>query len=183
MVALTLLRTPSPTWQTFLRTNSHESEGILAKVTEPTQNSLGVVETNNKLRVYLDPRDLNKAIQRPHYPMRTLEDTLPELVGAKVFSKFDLRSGYWTIPLSEESSYFTTFYTIFGRYRFLRLPFGLKSSHDEFQRKVDQCFEHLPGVVALVDDILVYGRSHAERQSSEKGLGEGKRDRSQIQQR
>ena len=94
--------------------------------------------------------------------MRTLEDTLPELVGAKVFSKLDLRSGYWTIPLSEESSYFTTFYTLFGRYRFLRLPFGLKSSHDKFQRKVDQCFEHLPGVVALVDDILVYGRSHSE---------------------
>ena len=141
-----------------------ESESILAKVTEPTQwvNSLVVVETNNKLRVCLDPRDLNKAIQRPHYPMRTLEDTLPELAGAKVFTKLDLRSGYWTIPLSEESSYLTTFNTPFGRYRYLRLPFGLKSSQDEFQRKVDECFEHLPGVVALVDDILVYGRSHAE---------------------
>ena len=58
-----------------------ESEGILAKVTEPTQwvISLVVAETNNKLRVYLDPRDLNKAIQRPHYPMRTLEDTLQNL--------------------------------------------------------------------------------------------------------
>ena len=103
--------------------------------------------------------------------MRTLEDTLPEIAGAKV-SQLDLRSGYWTIPLSEESSYFTTFNTPFGRYNYLRLPFGLKSSYNEFQRKVDECFEHLPGVVTLVDDILV----------SEKGLGEGKRDRSQIQQ-
>ena len=140
-----------------------ESEGILAKVTEPTQwvNSLVVVETNNKLRVCLDPRDLNKAIQRPHYPMRTLEDTLPELAGAKVFTKLDLRSGYWTIPLSEESSYLTTFNTPFG-YRHLRLPFGLNSSQNEFQRKVDECFEQLPGVVALFEDILVYGSSHAD---------------------
>ena len=65
-----------------------ESEGILAKVTEPTQwvNSLVVVETHNKFRVYLDPWDLNKAIQRPHYPMRTQKDTLPELAGANVFT-------------------------------------------------------------------------------------------------
>ncbi|KAK3107010.1 hypothetical protein FSP39_004902 [Pinctada imbricata] len=142
-----------------------ETEGIITKVTEPTQwvNSLVVVETSSgKLRVCLDPRDLNKAIQRPHYPMRTLEDTLPELSGAKIFTKLDLRCGYWTIPLSKDSSYLTTFNTPFGRYRYLRLPFGLKSSQDEFQRKVDECFEGIPGVVALVDDILVFGKNQAD---------------------
>ena len=142
-----------------------ESGGIICKVTEPTQwvNSLVVVENSSgKLRVCLDPRDLNKAVQRPHYPSRTLEDTLPELTGAKVFTKLDVRSGYWTIPLTEESSYLTTFNTPFGRFRYLRLPFGLKSSQDLFQRKVDECFEGIPGVVALVDDILVYGPNRAE---------------------
>jgi len=64
--------------------------------------------------------------------------------------------------LSEESSYLTTFNTPFGRYRFRRLPFGLKSSQDEFQRKIDESFEGLDGVVVIVDDILVFGHTHEE---------------------
>ena len=85
-----------------------ETEGIITKVTEPTQwvNSLVVVETSSgKLRVCLDPRDLNNVIdviERSHYQMRTLEDTLPGLSGAKIFTKLDLRCGYWTIPLSKD---------------------------------------------------------------------------------
>ena len=77
-------------------------------------------------------------------------------------SSLDAGSGYWTIKLSEASSYLTTFNTPFGRYRFLRLPFGLKSSQDEFQRKMDEVFEGLPGVITLVDDILVFGRTREE---------------------
>ena len=64
-----------------------ESEGILAKVTEPTQNSLVVVETNNKLRVYLDPRYLNKAIQRPHYPHENSGGYLPRTCRCQSFLK------------------------------------------------------------------------------------------------
>lgn len=113
-----------------------ESLNIIQKFTEPTQwvSSLVVVEKpNGKLRVCLDPKDLNRAILRPHYPMKTLEDVLPQLSKARFFTKLDARSGYWTIKLSEASSYLTTFNTPFGRYRYLRLPFGLKSSQDEFQ--------------------------------------------------
>lgn len=64
--------------------------------------------------------------------------------------------------LSHESSLLTTFNTLFGRYRYLRLPFGLKNSRDIFQQKIDECFEGMPGVAAIVDDILVYGRSPQE---------------------
>ena len=103
-----------------------ESQGIISKVSEPTKwvNSLVVVEKphSGKLRICLDPRDLNKAIIRPHYPSKTLEEVLPQLSGAKHFTKLDARLGYWTIKLSEASSYLTTFNTPFGRYRFLRLP-------------------------------------------------------------
>lgn len=142
-----------------------EQADIIAKVTEPTKwvNSLVVVEKRSgKLRICLDPQDLNKAILRPHYPMHTLDDILPQLSGAKFFTKLDARSGYWALKLDEESSFLTTFNTPFGRYRFHRLPFGLKSSQDEFQRKIDECFEGLSGVVAIVDDILVFGSSRAE---------------------
>lgn len=103
-----------------------EETGITTKVTEPIDwvNSLAVVENpNGKLRICLDPKDLNAAIKRPHYPMPTLEDALSKMTGAKFFSKLDARSGYWQLKLSPESSYLTTFNTAYVRYRFLRLPF------------------------------------------------------------
>ena len=142
---------------------------IICKVNGPTPwvNSLVVVEKpNGKLRVCLDPKDLNSAIQRPHYPMRTLEDILPQLSNAHYFTKLDVRSGYWTISLDEPSSYFTTFNTPYGRYRFKRLPFGLNCSQDLFQAKIDECYAELDGVVAIVDDILVYGSTREEHDSN-----------------
>ena len=143
-----------------------ESAQIITKVTKPTEwvNSLVVTTkpSSGKLRVCLDPMQLNKAIMRPHYPMRTLDDILPQVSGAKYFSKLDASSGYWTVMLSDESSLLTTFNTPFGRYRYLRLPFGLKNSQDIFQQKIDECFESMPGVACIVDDILVYGKTPQE---------------------
>lgn len=142
-----------------------ESLNIIAKVSEPTDwvNSLVVVEkSSGNLRVCLDPQDLNKAIKRPHYPLRTLDDVLPQLTNARYFTKLDARSGYWAVKLDHDSSLLTTFNTPYGRYRYLRLPFGLKSSQDEFQRKVDEVLEGLTGVVTIMDDILVYGSTRSE---------------------
>ncbi|XP_053380789.1 uncharacterized protein K02A2.6-like [Mercenaria mercenaria] len=146
-----------------------ESQDIIAKVTEPTEwvNSLVTVEkSNGSLRICLDPKDLNNAIKRPHYPNKTLEDILPELSHATVFSKFDARSCYWSIKLTEESSYLTCFNTPFQRYRFLRLPFGVSCANDLFQSKIDQCLENLPGVTTIVDDIVVYGKDHTEHNTN-----------------
>ena len=142
-----------------------ENTGVIDKVTTPTDwvNSLVVVEKENgKLRICLDPRDLNAAIKRPHYPMPTLEDALVKLTSAKYFSKLDASSGYWQLKLDDKSSYLTTFNTPFGRYCFRRLPFGLISAQDEFQRKMDEVFEGLPDVTPLVDDILISGRTCQE---------------------
>lgn len=83
-----------------LKTELERMEGleIITKVTEPTEwvSSLVVKKPESgKLRVCLDPKDLNRAILRPHYPSRTLEDILPDLSGAQYFSKLDAKSGYW----------------------------------------------------------------------------------------
>ena len=90
-----------------------EQQKIIAKVTEPTEwvSSLVVVQKPNsgKLRICLDPRDLNRAILRPHYPSRTIEDILPELSGAKYFTKMDAKSGYWNLKLNDQSSFLTSF--------------------------------------------------------------------------
>jgi len=75
-----------------------EKLGFIRKAEEPTEwvRSLVVVEKpNGKARLFLDPRDLNKAIQGEHYPMQTVEEVAAELSDAKVFSVLDATSG-WT---------------------------------------------------------------------------------------
>ena len=134
-------------------------------MSEPTDwvDSLVVVEKpNGSLRICLDPRDLNKAIKREHYRLPILEDVIPDLKGGKYFYKLDARSGYWQIKLDESSSVLTTFNTPYGRYRFTRMPFGIHSAQEVFQKKVDETYQGLAGVVAIVDDILVYGSTPSE---------------------
>ena len=84
-----------------------EKLGVIRKAEEPTEwdSSLVVVEKpNGKVRLSLDPRDLNKAIQREHYPMRTVKDEVAaELNDAKVFSVLDATSGFWHIKLDKKS--------------------------------------------------------------------------------
>ena len=75
-----------------------------------------------------------------------------------VFSKLDAKHGYWSIVLDDSSSYLTTFNTPFGRYRFIRLPFGLKVSQDIFQEKMDMILEQCPGTTGITDDITVFGK-------------------------
>uniref|UniRef100_A0A1A8L2U7 Gypsy retrotransposon integrase-like protein 1 n=1 Tax=Nothobranchius pienaari TaxID=704102 RepID=A0A1A8L2U7_9TELE len=157
-----------------------EKNGIIIKVKEPTEwvNGLVVAEKRNgNLRVCLDPRELNKAIKRPHYPLPTLDDITPKLAGAQYFRVMDARSGYWAIQLTTKSSLLTTFNTIFGRYRFLHLPFGIISAQDIFQRKIDETYEGLNGVVAIVDDILVFGRTKEEHDDNLRAMLERTRER------
>ena len=138
---------------------------IIAKVTKPTDwvNSMVVVEKRNgDLRICLDPRDLNKAIKRPYYPVPTLDDVTGKLSGARHFSTLDDRSGYWEIKLSDESSRLTTFNSPFGRFRYLRMPFGINCAQDVFQRHVDETYENVPGVTGISDDVLVAGNTPEE---------------------
>ena len=131
-----------------------EKLGVIEKVTEPTDwvNSLVIAEKpNGKLRLCLDPKDLNEAIKRPHYSTKTLEEALAEMPNAKYFSKLDAQSGYWQLKLDKKSSYLTTFNTPHGRYKFNRLPFGLVCAQDYFQMKMDHIFEGIRGVTPLVD--------------------------------
>ncbi|XP_053400458.1 uncharacterized protein K02A2.6-like [Mercenaria mercenaria] len=146
-----------------------EKLGVITKVSEPTEWVYSMVTVQKKsgdLRIVLDPGDLNRNIQRPYHPTKTLDDILPQLNGATFFTKLDARSGYWAMHLTEKSSMLTTFNTIFGRYRYLRLPMGISSAMDLFQKKIDEIFEGLPGVAAIVDDILVYGKTREEHDAN-----------------
>ena len=133
---------------------------IITKVTEPTDwvSALVVImKSSGKVRLCIDPKPLNKALKRNHYPMPTIEDILPELPKAKVFSVLDAKNGFWHVELDDESSYLTTFATPWGRYRYLRMPFGVSVAPEEFQRRLHEALEGLDGVRVIADDMLVFG--------------------------
>ena len=136
------------------------SLGVIKSVDQPTEwgSQMAIsMKKSGDVRVCIDPRPLNKALKREHYPLPVMEDLLPELSRAKCFSKVDLRSGYWHILLDEPSSLLTTFQTPFGRYRWCRLPFGTNVSSEIFQKRLHQALDGLEGVLCVADDIIVYG--------------------------
>lgn len=136
-----------------------EKEDIITQETEHTEwvNNILVVKRDNKFRICLDPIPLNKAIKRPNYQFTTLDEILPELGKAKVFSTVDTKKGFWHVNLTEESSKLTTFWTPFGRYRWKRLPFGISAAPEIFQQKLTSLLSGLSGVEVMADDILIYG--------------------------
>lgn len=95
---------------------------------QPTEwvSSMVAVVRNGNVRICIDPSNLNKVTKREHHPMRTVEEVVSSIPGAKVFSVLDAKSGFLQIELDEASSFLTTFNTPIGRFRWLRLPFGLK---------------------------------------------------------
>ncbi|KAL0152625.1 hypothetical protein M9458_052348 [Cirrhinus mrigala] len=123
-----------------------EIRGVISKVSKPTSwvSSLCITEKKNgTLRVCLDPRDLNRAILRQHYNIPTLEDIRCKLAGKKLFTILDEKDGYWQIKLDEEPTDLCAFNTPWGRYRFHRMPFGIKSASEVFQRLNSESFRDI----------------------------------------
>ena len=142
-----------------------ESEDIIERVTKPTDWCAGMVpvqKKNGDVRICVDLKNLNKSVRREHYPLQTLEDIAPQLSGSTVFTSLDAASGFWQVPLNQRSRELTTFITPFGRFMFKRLPFGINSATEIFQRKMMDLFRDEPGVEVIVDDILIHGRDQSE---------------------
>ena len=142
-----------------------EKIGVITKISEPTEWCAGIVvvpKPNGKIRICVDLTKLNESVCRERHVLPAVDHVLAQLSGATVFSKLDTNSGFWQIRLAEESCKLTTFITPMGRYCFNRLPFGITSAPEHFQRKMSQMLEGQKGVVCMMDDILVYGSTQDE---------------------
>ena len=142
--------------------------GILEEINEPTEwvSQMAIVEkADGKIRLCIDPQQLNKALMREHYNLATLDDILPELNNAKIFSKIDVKEAFWHVRLDSKSSKFTTMITPFGRFKWNRLPFGLKVSSEIFQRFLNQALEGISGCFNVVDDIIVIGKGDTQEEA------------------
>jgi len=114
-----------------------------------------------RICVDLNLKPLNEHVLREIHPI-PVDDTLALLAGAKVFSNLDANSGFWQIPLSKKSQILTTFVTLFGRFCFNKLPFGISSALEIYQKRMNQILEGMSGVLRLIDDILVFGPDKEE---------------------
>ena len=144
-------------------------QDIIAPVTEPTPwiSSIVVVpKKNGALRICLDPKVLNNAILREHYPLPTIEDIATRLHRAKVFTILDESKVFWHVLLDEPSSFLTTFHTTFRRYRWKRMPFGISCAPKVFQRRMHELIEELQGVEVIADDFVVFGFGNTQAEST-----------------
>ncbi|GFU25242.1 uncharacterized protein K02A2.6 [Trichonephila clavipes] len=99
--------------------------------------------------------DVNKVIEREHYQIPCTEDIISRLEGKKIFS--DLEDGFWHVPLDEVSSEICAFNTPFGRYKFNKMPFGIVSAPEVFQKRNQKLFGDIEVVEIYFDDIIVAG--------------------------
>lgn len=148
-----------------LKLDELEQLDIIEKVDEPSQwvsALVPVVKNDGDIRLCVDLRRLNEAIERELHPLPNFEDSTSKLCGAKFFSKFDIKSAYHQCELDEESRPLTTFITQWGRYRYKRLVFGVSCAPEKFQKLMEQILNSCSNVIVFIDDVLVYGRDEAE---------------------
>ena len=134
-----------------------ENLGVIRRLSEHTDSCSShayTVKENRSLRICIDPQKLNEALKRCPNKVPTLEELKPRFAGS-VLSKLDAKAGYWSIHLDPDSQLITTFRTLFGRYCWTRLPFGLRVSQNIFQVWMDEILEDLPGVVWITDKPLL----------------------------
>ena len=145
--------------------NRMESIGVISRIEQPTQWCAGMVaipKKNGSVRICVDLKRLNSGVQHEIHPLPKVDETLAQLTGGTIFSKLDANSGFWQTPLSPESRPLTTFITLFGRFCFNKLPFGISSTPEHFQRRMSNILQGIDDVVCQMDDILVFGRTPKE---------------------
>ena len=114
-----------------------------------------VPKPNGKLRVTLDAKNINKAIQSSNLPIPRQEDIKAKLGGAQVFSKLDFTSAFWQLELHPDSRRLTVFNMNNKLYRYKRLTMGVKPSQGELNAALAPIFRHIPNAHLIHDDLIV----------------------------
>ncbi len=117
-------------------------------------------------RLCIDYRHLNECTIKDSTPLPRIDDNLDAMHGAKYFDKYDLRWGYWQVPLKEEHKHLTAFTTRQGLFEWNVMPFGLCNAPATFTRLMMSCFAPHDVLdkylVHYIDDLVVYSKSKEE---------------------
>ena len=116
------------------------------------------------LRLVINYKPLNKVLEWIRYPIPNKNDLVHRLSEVVLFSKFDMKSGFWQVQISENDKYKTAFTASFGHYEWNVMPFGLKIAPIEFQNIMNDIFNPFSHfTIVYIGDVLVYSNSIDER--------------------
>jgi hypothetical protein len=133
-----------------------EREGIIERSTSPWASPLHMVpKKDGSWRPCGDFRRLNLVTEADVYPLPNMLDFSDRLSGCTVFSKIDLRKGYWQIPVRLEDRKKTAVITPFGLFEFTRMPFGSRNAGSSFQRMMDRVLAGLPFAYCYLDNLRI----------------------------
>ena len=123
-----------------------------------------VKKKDGSMRLCIDYHQLNKVTIKNRYPFPRIDDLMDQLVGARVFSKIDLRSGYHQIKVKDEDMQKTAFRTRYGHYEYKVMPFGVTNAPGVFMKYMNRIFHTYLDkfVVVFIDDILIYSKNEEE---------------------
>ena len=142
--------------------NRMEQIGVISRVDVPAKWCTGMVivpKADGKIRICVDLTKLNSSVLRERHPIPSVDHILAQLGEANCFSKLDTDSRFWQIRLQKESALFTTFISPFGRFCFNRLPFGITSASEYFQKCMSEILAGLDGTICIINDVLIYGKN------------------------
>lgn len=142
-----------------------EKQGVITRIDKPTDWCAPMVvvpKQNGKVRICVDFTKLNDCVRRERHILPSVEHILAQVDGGTIFTKLDANSGFYQIQLSKQSAELTTFITPFGRFYFNRLPFGITSAPEHFQKRMSEELSGLKGTLCMIDDILVTGKTQEE---------------------
>lgn len=139
--------------------------GVIRKMeneVSPVVSPMVIVRKNNKLRICIDPTDVNKNIQRRYYPLKSIEEIAARVHGSRYFTLLDCTRGFWQIKVSKRTEQYLAFSTPWGRFCFQRLPFGLASAPEVFSETMNRILDGIDNTEISMDDILVHASTKEE---------------------
>ena len=127
----------------------------------PHAACLVLVKQKGKTRVCIDFRHLNEGTKEDLYPQERADQVLASFEGCKFFSTLDATSGYWQVPIAQESQHLVAFKCAQGTFKWTRLPFGLVNAPSHYNRWMTKVLDGLD-VKRYVDDIIIASRTWEE---------------------
>ena len=127
-----------------------------------------VRKKSGKLRWTIDLRKVNDVTRKDNFPLPRIDDCIQTLQGKTFYCSMDAASGYWQLPISEESQERTAFICKYGLFEFLRLAQGLCNAPATYQRAMTIIMRGLQWVKAVIflDDCLSFGNTFEETLSN-----------------
>ena len=157
-------------WNTMIGSSPKIEKLLAAKVICSSHSSwsapiIVVPKGDGGKHLVIDYRALNKVTRKFTWPMPKVEDIFSKLNGATYFSTLDLHAGYHHIPLDKPSIPKTTFNSSFGKFEYIKVPFGLAQAPAYFQELMTGILKDFPVAIAYLDDIIIFSKTPQEHLS------------------